>query len=163
LSVQAPTWRATIDEAPTVARLLVEFRDHNGGTWPSENAFLASVERLIDRPDTEFLLGAPDRDAPPSGVCQLRYRFSIWVAAEDCWLEDLFVSERARRRGVGRALVAAAIARATERGARRIELDANEANAPALALYESLGFSDRSKGGGAGRNIFMGRRLGDQP
>ncbi len=163
MSSEPPTWRATIDEAPTVAQLLVEFRDHNGGTWPSPNAFLASVERLIDRPDTEFLLAAPDRDTPPAGVCQLRYRFSIWVAAEDCWLEDLFVSERARGRGLGRALVAAAIARASQRGARRIELDTNEANAPAIALYESLGFSDRSKGGGTGRNLFMGRLLEDRP
>lgn len=151
-------WLATLDEAPAVARLLVEFRDHNGGSWPSANAFLASVERLIERADSEFLLGAPDRDTPPSGVCQLRYRFSLWVAGEDCWLEDLFVSAPARRRGLGRALVEAAVSRAGERGARRIELDTNEANAPAIGLYESLGFSNHSKAG-PGRNLFMGRRL----
>ena len=153
-------WRAEGHEAGTVAGLLVEFRDWNGGDWPSDNAFLASVERLIERTDTEFLLGAVDVDAPPAAVCQLRYRFSLWVAAEDCWLEDLFVTASARRRGVGRALVAAAVERATARGARRIELDTNETNAGALALYESLGFSTRSKGGGTGRNLFLGRRLG---
>jgi ribosomal protein S18 acetylase RimI-like enzyme len=54
--------------------------------------------------------------------------------------------------------VAAAITRATERGARRIELDANEHNAPAIALYESVGFNTRSKGG-PGHDLFMGRRL----
>jgi GNAT superfamily N-acetyltransferase len=42
-------------------------------------------------------------------------------------LEDLYVAAASRRRGVGRALVAAAIDRARERGARRIELDTNEA------------------------------------
>ncbi len=152
-------WRAEPHEAPTVARLLVEFRDWNGHDWPSANAFLASVERLIERPDTEFLLGAADGDAPPSAVCQLRYRFSVWVAAEDCWLEDLYVAEGSRRRGLGRALVSAAIERAGGRGARRIELDTNETNSGALALYESLGFSARSKSGGEGRNLFMGRRL----
>ncbi|MGI8801951.1 MAG: GNAT family N-acetyltransferase [Solirubrobacteraceae bacterium] len=151
-------WRAEPHEAPTVARLLVEFRDHNGDDWPSANAFLASVERLIERPDAEFLLAAADGDAPPSAVCQLRYRFSIWVAAEDCWLEDLYVAETSRRRGLGRALVGAAVERARERGARRIELDTHETNAPAVALYESFGFSDASKG--TGRSLFMGRRLG---
>jgi ribosomal protein S18 acetylase RimI-like enzyme len=92
-------------------------------------------------------------------VCQLRYRFSVWMAADDCWLEDLFVAEPARGRGLGRAVAAAAVERARQRGARRIELDTNETNAAALALYESVGFSPRSKGGGEGRNLFMGRRL----
>ena len=47
------------------------------------------------------------------------------------------------------------------RGARRIELDTNEDNRGAIALYESLGFSSASKVHGplSGRDIFMGRRL----
>jgi ribosomal protein S18 acetylase RimI-like enzyme len=152
-------WRAEPDEAATVARLLVEFRDWCGSDWPSANAFLASVERLIEQPDTEFLLGAVDGDSPPSGVSQLRYRFSVWMATEDCWLEDLYVTESGRRRGVGRALVETALERASARGARRIELDTSEANAAARALYESLGFSAQSKDGAA-RDLLMGRRLG---
>jgi ribosomal protein S18 acetylase RimI-like enzyme len=101
------------------------------------------------------LLATPDDDSPPAGVLQLRFRFSVWKAAPDAWLEDLFVSESARRAGLGDALVALAIQRARARGARRIELDANEDNAPALALYERHGFSPRSKGG-PGRDLFLG-------
>ena len=48
--------------------------------------------------------------------------------------------------------------RARARGCRRIELDTSEDNAPALALYHRLGFSERSKGG-PGRDLFLGRRL----
>jgi ribosomal protein S18 acetylase RimI-like enzyme len=155
---EAVIWRAEPHEAEVVAQLLVEFRNWSGRDWPSDNAFLASVERLIERPDTDFLLGSPDRDTPPCGVCQLRYRFSVWMAAEDCWLEDLYVREDARRRGLGRALVAAALERARERGARRVELDVNETNDRALALYEELGFSAASKGM-AGRDLFMGVAL----
>jgi hypothetical protein len=70
-------WRAERDEAPDVARLLVAFRDHLGFDWPSDNAFLAGVERLIDDPATEYLLGAADHDAPASGLVQLRYRWSV--------------------------------------------------------------------------------------
>ncbi len=158
-STTARAWVAQPDEAEAIAGLLVEFRDHLGSSWPSENAFLASVERLLEDRDTEFLLATPDDDSPPAGVLQLRLRMSVWKAAPDAWLEDLFVSDAARRAGVGDALVTLALERALERGAKRIELDCNERNAPALALYERHGFSARSKGG-EGRDLFVGRSLG---
>jgi ribosomal protein S18 acetylase RimI-like enzyme len=154
----ARAWLAQLDEAEAIADLLVEFRDHNGSDWPSANAFLASVERLLEDRDTEFLLATPGADAPPAGVLQLRFRFSIWKAAPDAWLEDLYVRESARRTGLGDALVALALERARQRGARRIELDCNEANAAALALYERHGFSPRSKGS-TGRDLYLGRPL----
>jgi GNAT superfamily N-acetyltransferase len=113
----ARAWRAQFDEAEAVAELLVGFRDHMGSDWPSANAFLASVERLLEDPHTEFLLAAAGDDLPPAGVLQLRFRFSVWRAAPDAWLEDLFVSEEARRAGLGDALVTLAIERARERGA----------------------------------------------
>jgi GNAT superfamily N-acetyltransferase len=140
MSSSPRVWIAGLDEAEAVARLLVQFRDHMGRDWPSDNAFLASVERLLEDPSTEFLLAAPNDDAPPAGVCQLRFRFGIWLAGLDCWLEDLYVTEAARGDGVGAALVGLAIDRARERGAKRVELDVSDANAPALALYERFGF-----------------------
>ena len=59
---------------------------------------------------------------------------------------------------MGRALMEAAFERARERGCRRMELDVNEANPAALALYDSLGFSSWSDPPG-GRNLLMRRRL----
>lgn len=151
-------WVAQPEEAEVVAGLLVEFRDHNGHDWPSANAFVASVERLFEDRNTEFLLAAPDEDSPPAGVLQLRFRFSVWKAAPDAWLEDLFVRADARRAGVGEALLTLAIEVSRSRGAKRIELDTNERNAAALALYERHGFSPKSKGG-AGRDLYLGRPL----
>jgi GNAT superfamily N-acetyltransferase len=147
-------WRAEPHEAEIVAQLLVEFRNHLGVDWPSDNAFLAGVERLIEDRGAEYLLGAPNEDAPPSGVCQMRFRYGIWWAAEDCLIEDLFVRADARNSGLGRALVEAAAARARERGCRRVELDVNDANASAMHLYESIGFSAQDDRYG-GRNLFM--------
>ncbi len=135
-------WRAEPHEAESVARLIVEFRDHLGLDWPSENAFLAGVDRLIETTDAVFLLGARDDDSPPEGVAQVRFRYGIWWAAEDCLLEDLFVRDGARRAGLGAALVAAALDRAWSRGCRRIVLDANEANAAAIELYRRFGFTE---------------------
>lgn len=155
------TWVAEPDDAETVARLLVEFRDHSGKDWPSENSFLASVERLIEQHDAEYLLGAPDDDSAPAGVCQLRFRHSVWMAAEDCWLEDLFVVANARRSGLGAALVQLSLDRARERGCRRVELDTSEDNEAALALYARFGLTPHSKSG-EGRDLFLGVRLSDQ-
>ena len=146
-------WLAEPHEAETVAALLVEFRDWYGRDWPSANAFLAGVERLIEQQDTEYLLGGD----PPAGVVQLRYRWGLWYAAEDCWLEDLFVSERARGAGLGSALVEATIERARARGCRRIELDVSQQNAAAWALYERHGFSAEFKR--PAPNVLMGLRL----
>ena len=116
----ASVWVAERSEAEVVARLMVAFRDHLGYDWPSANAFLAGVEGLLDDINTEFLLGTPHDDAPPSGVVQLRFRHGLWRAGTDCLLEDLFVMEEARGAGLGRALVEASLGRARERGCRRV-------------------------------------------
>jgi ribosomal protein S18 acetylase RimI-like enzyme len=156
--VAARAWKAGQDEAKTVARLLIGFRDHLGLSWPSDNAFLAGVERLLDDRDTEFILAAADDDSPPSGVAQLRYRMGIWRAGRDCLVEDVFVDESARGRGVARALLDHATERALERGCRRMELDVNEENTAALALYTSFGFKT-----GSPRDLYMRRHLDAGP
>jgi GNAT superfamily N-acetyltransferase len=154
-------WQADPHEAEVVGQLLIDFRNHLGVDWPSENAFLAGVDRLIEDPHTVFLLAAPDDDSPPAAVAQVRFRYGIWWAAQDCLLEDLFVHEDARGTGLGRALVQAVADLARERGCRRIELDANEDNAAALALYRSFGFDAQDDRYG-GRNLFMRLHL-EQP
>ena len=59
---------------------MIGFRDHLGLDWPSDNAFLAGVERLLNDRESELLLGSPHDDATPGGVVQLRYRWGIWRA-----------------------------------------------------------------------------------
>ena len=126
------------DDIDVVARLLTEFRDHEGRDWPPDESIRAGVERLMPRDDTEYLLGGD----PPAGVVQLRYRWGVWWDAEDCNVEDVFVRADARGSGLGRELVSAAVDRARERGCRRMELDTAHDNAAAQGLYRSLGFRD---------------------
>jgi ribosomal protein S18 acetylase RimI-like enzyme len=145
---------ATADDAPDVARLMVGFRNWWQRDEPDDASFEAGVARLLSDPNTDFLLGGD----PAVGVCQLRYRFAVWTGTDDCCLEDIFVEPQARGSGLGRALAEAALARARERGCARVELDVNEANPAALALYESLGFESWSDPPG-GRNLLMRRRL----
>ncbi|WP_027005320.1 GNAT family N-acetyltransferase [Conexibacter woesei] len=151
-------WKAGPHEAETVARLLIGFRDHMGKTWPSDNAFLAGVENLLEDRNTEYVLGAVDEDSPASGVVQLRFRQGIWRAGGDCLVEDVFVDASARGHGVARAMLELATERALERGCRRMELDVNEENPAAIALYTSFGFT-----AGTPRDLYMRRHLDAGP
>jgi ribosomal protein S18 acetylase RimI-like enzyme len=148
-------WRAGTEEVEAVARLVARFRDQLEKADPPDADIRASVERVLADDGSEFLLAATDSE--PLGVCQLRYRWSVWTSAEDCWLEDIYVAPEGRRTGLGRALVDAALDSARERGCVRIELDVDEDNQPALALYRSRGFRLDSKG--RGRTLVAGRRL----
>lgn len=123
---------------------------------PSDASIERSIRRLLADERTEFLLA--ETGGEPAGVCQLRYRYGLWLESEDCELEDLYVRERARSGGLGRELVEAAIERARARGCGRIQLDTNEGNAAARALYESLGFSAWAETPGS-NNLLMRRRL----
>jgi len=150
-------WRAEPAEAEAVAVLLTEFRNWMGRDHPADESIRDGVARLIADPNAEYLLGAAEPEGRPAGVCQLRYRYGIWHAATDCWLEDLFVSEQARGSGLGKALVQAAAGWARERGCARVELDVSESNPPALALYESLGFTTGKDSGN--RDLLMRKFL----
>ncbi len=155
--VEQRVWVAGPSDLGAVSQLLAEFRDWWRKREPSDESIGETVALLLDDAGTDYLLAAAG-DAAAAGVCQVRYRMSVWTATEDCWLEDLYVRERERRHGLGRALVEAAMDRARARGCRRIELDVQEDNAGALAFYESLGFSAEPKG--AARSLLLGVRLG---
>ena len=58
---------------------------------------------------------------------------------------NLAVAGRARRRGIGRALVRAALADAATRGIARAFLEVRESNAPAIALYGALAFTSAGR------------------
>lgn len=92
------------------------------------------------RRDESVVFVSRDHDTP-LGFTQLYPTFSS-VAARRVWiLNDLFVVPAARRRGVARALMAAAQAFAGSTGAVRIALETTRDNRAAQALYESLGYA----------------------
>lgn len=67
---------------------------------------------------------------------------STWVATEDCYLEDLFVTEAARGLGLGRALIDDLIGLARARGWARLYWHTGEGNTRARALYDQYVSSD---------------------
>ncbi len=63
------------------------------------------------------------------------------VASDEAEILTLAVSPEARRSGLGRALLAAAMAEARARGAASMFLEVAAANEAALALYADAGFT----------------------
>jgi len=59
----------------------------------------------------------------------------------DTNLIAMYVAPRARRQQVGERLVQAVLGEARRRGLRRVVLQVTDNNAPALSLYERMGFS----------------------
>lgn len=102
---------------------------------PGATAFL--TERL-SRSESVLFLALDEEEA--LGFVQLYPSFSsvrmrpIWV------LNDLFITEAARRRGVARLLMDAALALARSAGAARLVLSTAKDNAAARTLYLSLGY-----------------------
>jgi GNAT superfamily N-acetyltransferase len=97
--------------------------------------FLA--ERLTNGDSVLFL--AQDGEEA-LGFTQLYPSFSSVSMARTFILNDLFVAENARRRGVGKSLIDAAIRHATATGAIRLGLSTAKANETAQALYQETGW-----------------------
>jgi ribosomal protein S18 acetylase RimI-like enzyme len=63
------------------------------------------------------------------------------VDGREAWIGGLGVAPRARKRGVGRKLMAAAEGSVKDRGAETVLLEVIEGNLQAMSLYSSLGYS----------------------
>jgi ribosomal protein S18 acetylase RimI-like enzyme len=65
-----------------------------------------------------------------------------WSGEPEASIGELVVSPQAEGRGIGRALVEAAMLRAQEDGCARISVSTGAANDRARALYQRMGFED---------------------
>ena len=70
------------------------------------------------------------------GLTHYLYHRSTTAVAPSCYLQDLFTSEAARGRGVGRALIEGVYERAQAAGAARVYWQTHETNHTAQRLYD---------------------------
>ncbi len=137
--------------AGDVARLSREWIERQFTSKPEDEAYYADPEGKVIAKGGEILL-ALEGDAAPGRTRDLDDagdRTAIGTCAAvphpdgTFELSKLAVTERARGRGIGRALCERVIAFARSRGATRVWLLTNDSLTPAIALYESLGFARR--------------------
>jgi GNAT superfamily N-acetyltransferase len=113
---------AVFEKAPdAVSATEEDFRLHGFGPEPRFEALLAFVGER------------------PAGFALFFPNFSTWLGKPGLYLEDVFVSEWARKLGVGRRLMARLAAIAIERGWGRLDFWVLHWN-PARGFYHRLGF-----------------------
>jgi GNAT superfamily N-acetyltransferase len=114
---------------------------------------LAEYERLAERVvATEeglrrTLFGSPrfaevliaEEGGAPAGFALFFHNYSTFLGQPGIYLEDLFVREEMRGRGIGKALLARLARLARERGCGRVEWAVLDWNAPSIAFYRSIG------------------------
>jgi ribosomal protein S18 acetylase RimI-like enzyme len=92
--------------------------------------------------DPEFLcwVARLEEDGEAVGVILANLNYSLKFAGRALWIEELYVTPRARRNGLGRLLVESLLDWAEENEICGVDLEAYQGNTPASILYRSLGF-----------------------
>lgn len=102
-------------------------------------ATTASLTRSLfgPKPEAEALLA--ELGGAVVGVAVWFQSYSTWTGKPGLYLEDLFVRDAARGRGVGKALLVALAQICRDRDYARMEWAVLDWNTPAIKFYDSLG------------------------
>jgi len=95
---------------------------------------LAQIFSSLNEPHELFLTAVMD------GAAVGFIRISDQVAPRTAWVKDLLVHEDLRKRGIGAALLLAGLDWSAESGFRRLVMEMQSKNYPAICLARKLGF-----------------------
>ena len=122
-----------------VTRLLAEL----GRPAPVEDRLQGlrrTYSQHVGRADTGSLLA--ELDGAAAGFVSLEFRQPFFALAPQAWIPDLVVTEAARGRHIGAALLEAAFAEAMRRGAYAAALESGHQRTVAHRLYSAAGMAD---------------------
>ena len=108
------------DDAPAVHALITALAEYEREPDAVESTPDVIRRQLADpRPPFECLLAEADGEVV--GFALFFPTYSTWLGRQGLWLEDLFVLESHRYRGIGRALLTRVAHLAVSRGCGRLE------------------------------------------
>ena len=91
-----------------------------------------SFENELEHKYGVFLVGLIDGEVSAYG--------GVWILVDEAHVTNIVVKESLRGQGVGRKLMIELLERARNKGAVCATLEVRASNAPAIHLYETLGF-----------------------
>ncbi|EOA03629.1 acetyltransferase [Herbaspirillum frisingense GSF30] len=113
------------------------FYGRSGATALPLTITQATWARIHDAGEPVHALVA-EADGRLLGLAHYLYHRNTILIGPTCYLQDLFTTEAARGRGVGRALIEELYRRAAADGAERVYWHTHHGNATARRLYDTL-------------------------
>jgi GNAT superfamily N-acetyltransferase len=92
--------------------------------------------RLLD-PASPMAVRLAEMDGELAGFAIHLSHPSTWVMGNDCYLEDLYLDEKFRGHGIGRALIDDLLEMCRQNGWERLYWHTDEGNATARKLYDT--------------------------
>ncbi|TME97756.1 MAG: GNAT family N-acetyltransferase [Chloroflexi bacterium] len=135
---------ATPNDVPTVAsliRALSQYEKLAHEVTMTEDKLRLSM--FGPRPYAEALLA--EEDGTPVGFALFFHNYSTFLAQPGLYLEDLYVLESHRGKGIGKALLVHLAKIAVERNCGRMEWAVLDWNVDAIGFYEKLGAKPNSE------------------
>jgi GNAT superfamily N-acetyltransferase len=117
------------------------FYGRSGATALSPAITAMTWARFFDAYEPVHALVA-ERGGDLLGLTHYLFHRSTTAIEPTCYLQDLFTSEAARGKGVGRALITAVYEQAKRAGSSRVYWQTHETNHTAMQLYDKV--ADRS-------------------
>jgi ribosomal protein S18 acetylase RimI-like enzyme len=101
------------------------------------------LERVVRAPECALLVARDDTSEPGilGALTLVRYPVPTGVRV---WIEDMIVDSEARQRGVGAALMSAALDRARREGGAHLDLTSRPEREAANRFYQRIGFHQRT-------------------
>ncbi|GAA3698209.1 GNAT family N-acetyltransferase [Arthrobacter ginkgonis] len=135
---------ASAEQAGAVGHLLYDFNAEFETPGPTAEELAVRFRFLLVRDDVVVLLsGDPDT---PTGFAFLTLRPTPYYDGALAQLEELYVQPGLRGRGIGTALLTAAILRVRERGAAEVHINVDEVDVDTRRFYERHGFTNVEPG-----------------
>lgn len=128
---------ATRSDVPQILRFVLELAE-----FERELEAVIATEAMIER--AMFEEGAAEAviaelDGEPVGFALFFHNFSTWEGRKGLYLEDLYVTLKARGQGVGTALLEHLAGIAIDRDCARFEWTVLDWNLPAIDAYRKIG------------------------
>lgn len=135
---------ATVEDWPQVAGLLVELGRDVSPSAASNPSYVIRFGGHLGLRENRTLV-AEEVGGRVLGFLDMEFRQRLGHPRPQAWVNDLVVTEPARGRGVGGALLEAAETLAAKRGCFRMSLETSAWRTETHRFYEGRGWTDNGK------------------